>query len=191
MSFNFNIAEFFKLPLKIFAAIALGTGLILFLPESISEKLYLIELRESFGFVIGLIFVISVSIVGISLIICLVKLISDRVLYAKSKRISEQYINNLNDYQKSIVCFLYDEPSHTGGLPWNDGAVRLLEQNFLIIHVGNHHLTSSFNPDFPYMLQPWAVDYLSKHIELLEEFRIAKVHFEETLKRDDDFGDYW
>ena len=40
MSIDFNIADVFKLPVKIFAAIALGTGLILFLPDEIIDKDY-------------------------------------------------------------------------------------------------------------------------------------------------------
>ena len=45
MSVDFNIADVFKLPVKIFAAIALGTGIILFLPDAAIHKLYLTEIH--------------------------------------------------------------------------------------------------------------------------------------------------
>ena len=44
MSIEFNVADVFKLPVKIFAAITLGTGLILFLPDDIISKIYLFEI---------------------------------------------------------------------------------------------------------------------------------------------------
>ena len=61
MNLDFNLADFFKLPTKIMFAIALASGLILFLPDSIVTKMYMVDFRNKYGFAIGLLFLISFS----------------------------------------------------------------------------------------------------------------------------------
>ena len=46
MNLDFNLADFFKLPTKIMFAIALASGLILFLPDSIVTKMYMVDFRN-------------------------------------------------------------------------------------------------------------------------------------------------
>ncbi|MGL5379745.1 super-infection exclusion protein B [Clostridium sp.] len=53
---DFNFMEFLKLPTKIMLALGLASGVILFLPDTIVEKMYMIEFRDKYGFVIGVIF---------------------------------------------------------------------------------------------------------------------------------------
>lgn len=58
MNFNItdNITSLLKLPNKIVASIALSTGLTLFLPDSIINKLYINSLKDKYGFIVGFIF---------------------------------------------------------------------------------------------------------------------------------------
>lgn len=190
MSIDFNIADVFKLPVKIFAAITLGTGLILFLPDDIISKLYLSDFRNTFGFILGLVFVISLSIVGVTIIIACYKLISSRILFSKTKKTREKCINSLDEYQKAIVFLLYSEMNHTGELPINDGSVRWLEQNWIIGKAANQHFISDIeSPEFPYMLQPWAIEYLNSHNELLVKMEKATTSLKSKLEKDN--PSYW
>lgn len=66
---DLNIMDFFKLPTKIMVAIALATGMILFLPDELISKMYLDGFRNEYGFIIGAAFVVSVSILTIGIII--------------------------------------------------------------------------------------------------------------------------
>ena len=50
MNLDFNLADFFKLPTKIMFAIALASGLILFLPDSIVTKMYMVDFRNKIWF---------------------------------------------------------------------------------------------------------------------------------------------
>ena len=178
MSVDFSIADIFKLPVKIFAAIALGTGIILFLPDEVILKLYLTSFRNSFGFVIGLAFVISVSIVGVTIVIAIYQVISRKMYFSKSKKAREKCLNKLDSYQKTIVYSLYEEVNHTDELPIHDGSVIWLEQNMIIGKAASQHFISNpMNPEFPYMLQPWVVDYLKEHKGLLNDFRKATEMF--------------
>ena len=62
-----NIMDFFKLPTKIMVAIALATGMILFLPDSLISKMYMDGFRNEYGFIIGAVFVVSISILQLGL----------------------------------------------------------------------------------------------------------------------------
>ena len=183
MSIDLNIADFFKLPVKIFAAIAIGAGLILFFPDPVIEKLYLTEFRDSFGFIIGLIFIVSISVVGVAIIIACYSLLSNKLLFNKTKKTREKHINNLDDYQKAIVYTLFEEINHTGELPINDGSVRWLEQNMIIGKATNQHFISNLeNPEFPYMFQPWAIEYLKEHKDLLDKMKKATSQLMSTIQ---------
>ena len=46
MNFDFNLADFFKLPTKIMFALARASGMILFLPENIVSKMYMVDFRN-------------------------------------------------------------------------------------------------------------------------------------------------
>ena len=184
MSIDLNIADVFKLPVKIFAAIALGTGLILFLPDELINKIYLSDFRNDFGFGLGLVFVISISIVGVTFVIACYKSISNIILFSKTKKAREKCINNLDDYQKAIVFSLYSEINHTGELPYPDGSVQWLVQNWIITPAVHRHLTNSELPEFPYKLQPWTIEYLNNHKELLEEMEKATKSLINILEND-------
>lgn len=183
MSVDFNVADIFKLPVKIFAAIAIGTAIILFLPDSVIQKLYLTGFRNSFGFVIGIAFVISVSIVGVTIVIAIYQTISRKVLFSRSKRSREKCLNQLDSYQKTIVYSLYEEMNHTDELPIHDGSVIWLEQNMIIGKAASQHFIENLaNPEFPYMLQPWAVAYLNEHMDLLNDFKNTAEQFIKSME---------
>lgn len=167
MSVDINISDFFKLPNKIFAALALTTGAVLFLPEKYIEKIYLSSLKSSFGSILGIVFVISLSILIISLVMSLYQVINhrrrSRIVIQRGKRLLE----TMNNYQKEIVTTLYRQKNYTFNLPVNDGAVQQLEQSLIIGKATNQYPVDLQNPKFPYFLQPWAIDYIKDHPDLL------------------------
>ncbi|MDU1442681.1 MAG: super-infection exclusion protein B [Clostridium cochlearium] len=181
MKFDFNVSDFFKLPTKIMFAIALATGLILFLPENIVAKLYMVDFRNKYGFVIGLIFLISVSISIISFIVIIYRYYSNKYYMKKFKDGANDRLKKFSDYQKAIVYYLFSMENHTGELPLHDGAVVWLKNNMVIIETTNQYMVSDLNNAvFPYMLQPWVVEELEKDRGLFEEFRTS---FESKIAR--------
>ena len=98
MSVDFNFADIIKLPIRIIAAIAIGTGLILFLPDSIIDRLFLLSFRDSFGFVIGLVFIVSVSIVSIAFIILVYLFLKKKWDFVIKMRKHYRCVRNLDDY---------------------------------------------------------------------------------------------
>ena len=190
MSVDFNIADVLKLPVKIFVAVGIGTGVILFLPDSVIQKLYLTSFRDSFGFVIGLIFIISVSIVGVTMIIAIYKMIRGKINFKKMKENREKFIASLDDYQKTIVYILYDKINHTDELPISDGSVRWLEQNSVLAKATSQHfIENPLNITFPYMLNPWVIEYLNSHSGLLEDMKKTSEKMQKKMKKQEELPD--
>lgn len=169
-----NIMDFFKLPTKIMVAIALATGMILFLPDTLISKMYLDGFRNEYGFIIGAAFVVSVSILTIGVIISIYNYFYEMHTQKKVKENSGKLIASLDDYKKTIVYLLYNEDNHTHELPLNDGAVVFLENMMVIGKATNQYFVDDItNPMFPYLLQPWVIEKLQSDEELLASFERA------------------
>lgn len=183
MNLDFNLADFFKLPTKIMFALALASGLVLFLPESIVTKMYMVDFRNKYGFAIGLLFLISFSILVVTLFVGGYKYFSHIYFMKKFRATAKERLQKLDNYQKAIVYDLYLEDNHTGELPLHDGAVKILKQNIVITETTNQYAVSDLNNAvFPYMLQPWVIEELQKDSELLSLFHIAYNQIDKKYK---------
>lgn len=191
---DLNIMDFFKLPTKIMAAIALATGMMLFLPDTLISKIYLNEFRNEYGFIIGTTFIVSISILIIGIIISIYNYFYQIHKNKKIKENSEKVIKALDDYKKTIVYLLYNEDNHTHELPLNDGAVVFLENMMVIGKATNQYFVDDItNPMFPYLLQPWVIEKLQNDEELLDSFKraaekqIIKMEQQNTYERNNHF----
>ena len=184
---DLNIMDFFKLPTKIMAAIALATGMMLFLPDTLISKIYLNEFRNEYGFIIGTTFIVSISILIIGIIISIYNYFYQIHKNKKIKENSEKVIKALDDYKKTIVYFLYIQDNHTSELPLNDGAVVFLENMMIIGKATRQYFVNDIsNPMFPYLLQPWVVNKLQSDKELLLSFE--KAADKQLLKMQDKYN---
>lgn len=176
MNINVNLLDFLKLPTKIMAAIVVATSLFLFLPDSIMQKLYLLTFRVKYGYFVGPIFLLSISILTVSLTINIFE-------YLVSKRARKRFLaegngklKRLDTYKKTIIYCLYVEDNHTGVLPLHDGAVKFLEYQLFIGKTATQYLVYDLNnATFPYMLQPWVINELDNDEDL-------RINFEEASK---------
>ena len=192
MKFDFNLADFFKLPTKIMFALALASGMVLFLPDNIVAKMYMVDFRNKYGFTIGLLFLTSFSILAVTLIIGIYKYFSHKRSMKKFKATAKERLQKLDNYQKAIVYGLYMEDNHTSELPFHDGAVKWLKQNMIITETTNQYLVSDLNNAvFPYMLQPWAVEELQNDSELLATFHTAYIQIDTKYKAQSRYNDHY
>lgn len=179
MNFGFNIVDFFKLPNKIMASLALASGMILFLPDTMVEKMYMMDFRNKFGFATGLIFIVSFSILLITSLATCYKYFLHKYLMIKFKVTAKKRLNALDTYQKALIYDLYCEDNHTDELPLHDGAVNFLEHSMMIAKATTQYMVSDLNNAcFPYMLQPWVISKLQKDTELLSSFKESFDQFE-------------
>lgn len=174
MNFNVNLSDLIKAPLKIFIGLFIATGIILFLPDSIAIKMYIRDFRNTYGFIISLVFICSftVSVVGGISVIWGKK--QEERTKERALKNAKKNLEGLDDYKAAIVYELYKEDNHTSELPLNDGAVRWLEHLFIIGKATNNYpVWDLANPVFPYMLQPWVVSELDGNEELRNKMKSA------------------
>lgn len=169
---EFNIMEFFKLPVKVMSAISLAFGLILFLPDEVITKMYMSDFRNTYGFIIGAVFIVSTSILIVTIIINGYKSIRSIYMRRKFNKNKGKLLRTLDPYKRMLVYGLYEEENHTFTLPLNDGAVVFLENMMVIQKATSQYAVSDIvNPVFPYFLQPWVVKELESDEELLLSYK--------------------
>lgn len=66
MKLGGDIVNLLKLPAKVMFAIALASGLVLFFPDHVIQKMYMVLFKNKYGFTIGIVFYISLSITVVS-----------------------------------------------------------------------------------------------------------------------------
>ena len=160
------------------SALALASGLLLFLPLSFLSKLQLDEFTNEYGFILGLIFVVSLAILLITLFIQTFKFLSDRKKRIWFYKTAEDRLRNLTPYEMCIVMSIFEKENYTNFLPINDGAVKKLEYTFVIGKTTNQYYVSNPNTaKFPYLLQPWVIDKLIEKPNLLSVFENTTKEF--------------
>ena len=144
-----NIVDFLKLPPRILGALSVASGLLLFLPNVIIEKLYMTSFRDKYGFAIGIVFVVSTSILVVFLVVIIAKKIKDKV---------------------ELIRYLLNEPTHTAMLPMHDGVVLELQHFYVIFPAGSTHVVNMADPQINYFLQPWVIEEIDGDPELKAKF---------------------
>lgn len=174
MKIVFNISEILTLPTSVMAALSLASVILLFSPTFLLDKMFMLDFRDRYGFIIGIVFIVSVCI----LIVNIIYLTTNSISNAKTRRDfyanAEKRLIRLNNYQKAILYALYQQDNRTLPLPLHDGAVLELEQNYMIGKATSQYMVGDLNNAlFPYLLQPWVLDELNNKPDLLSEFRTS------------------
>lgn len=148
-------------------AIALLTGMILFLPESILDKMGLSNLPDLWNKVIGLTFLLSVALIITLVVFSIISRIRDK---RQTKRLREKLKKNLkrlSPRQKSIVVQLLHSEDKTISLDKNSGDTIYLV-NSLFIYMPQQAFTLGWNNEMilTYVPQPWLLDLFNDEPEL-------------------------
>ena len=118
-------------------AVALLTGMILFLPESVLKKMALNDLPDLWNRVIGIIFLLSVALIVTLVVFSTISKIKDK---RRAKRLRENLKKNLKKLsprQKSIVLQLLHSEDNTITLDKNSGDTIYLytcRNRYLLLH---------------------------------------------------------
>lgn len=116
-----DFIDFLKLPPNILGALAVASGILLFLPNQIAKKLYIIEFRNKYGFTLGIVFIVSIAILIILLIGKIYHQINNKNKSKKLIKAQIKYLMNMNPEQVTVIREFIDEPTHTLPLPYNNG----------------------------------------------------------------------
>ena len=101
-----NIVDFLKLPPRILGALSVASGLLLFLPNAIIEKLYMTSFRDKYGFAIGIVFVVSTSILVVFLVVIIAKKIKDKYYNKRLKKARIAYLKRIDGNKVELIRYL-------------------------------------------------------------------------------------
>lgn len=165
-----GIVGLLKLPSYIMGALAIAGGVLLFLPESVIKSLYMTGFRDEYGFTIGIVFVISTSILVMLFVNSIYKLIRKKFYIIKLKIDQVKFLKKLSDEKVSLINAFLREPTHTLVLPMNDGLVIQMRYYNVISPAGQTHLVSMLEPQINYFLQPWVEERIRSDDELRKKY---------------------
>lgn len=150
-------------------AVSLLTGMVLFLPKSVLERMELDELPILWSRIIGIIFLLSVALI-------ITILVSEAVSVVIRRWKSKQFRDNLkkkykalSQRQKNIVQQLLKSKNKSVQLDKNSGdTIYLLQNGF--IHQPAQLVTYGWNDEMvlTYVPQPWLMDLYSEEPELFQ-----------------------
>lgn len=135
MKLSGDIVSLLKLPAKVMFAIALASGLVLFFSDHIIQKMYMVSFRNKYGFTIGIVFCISLSITVVSFLAFIYNFCVNQYYKKMFIKKAPERLRKLSPYQKAILYGLFMEDNHTESLPYNDGAVFLNTMVTYFVHL--------------------------------------------------------
>lgn len=176
-----DFVEFLKLPPTILTAVAMGTGLILFLPTKILQRLGLDKIPEQWNTVLGLVLIISSSLLAVYFVVRIVKSIISKYYWLRFKMEFPKVMMGLRGAELAVVALLYRSPNYTSRLPYTDGVTIRLISKKVIQYTSLNNLAYGDELLIPFTITPIAQDYIDKNQDLIENFN--KLELENKYKR--------
>jgi len=92
-----------KLPAKFFFLFAVLSGFILFSDAGLLKRLHLEKLNDSYGWIVGLVFISTSGLVFVNSIIWIFKSISNKLKFRKIKKEYIEKLRNLDYHEQSVL----------------------------------------------------------------------------------------
>lgn len=162
-----DFVNLLKLPPKILAGLAIASGLLLFLPDKIISKLYMDSLKSKYGFLIGVIFIVTISILTCYTLIVVGKAILHTYNNKRLIKYRKAFLKKLDYEDKILIREMMEQPGKTLELPVNHGTVIKLAYYNVITPTGSSHLVDPFDMRIIYFLQPWVIQEITANPDLL------------------------
>lgn len=168
-----NIAEKtfdnFKKITPALVAVAILSGLLLFLPESILKRMSLNELPILWNRIIGIVFLLSVALISTMIVFSVISHITEK---RRNKRIRvnlKKKLQTLSPRQKAIILQLLRSEDKTISLDKNSGDTIYLVNN-LFLHMPEQAFALGWNNEMilAYVPQPWLLDLYNEEPELFK-----------------------
>ena len=148
-------------------AVAILTSLLLFLPQNVLEKMNLDEMPVLWSRIIGIVFLLSVSLV-ITIVVfsAISQFTSKKRNKLIRKNLKEKYLM-LSPRQRTIILQVLKSDDKTISLDKNSGDTIYLVNN-LFLHMPEQAFTLGWNNEMilTYVPQPWLLDLYNEEPEL-------------------------
>lgn len=150
-------------------AIALLTGMILFLPDKILSAMNLDEMPSLWNQIIGIVFLLSVVLIATIIVFSAIKYVSEK---RKNKRIRDNLkkkLATLSPRQKAIVVALLQSEDKTISLDKNSGDTIYLVKS-LFLHMPEQIFSVGWDDKMilNYVPQPWLLDLYNEEPDLFK-----------------------
>ncbi|GGA75692.1 hypothetical protein GCM10008015_15420 [Flavobacterium palustre] len=137
-----------KLPAKFFFLFAVLSGFLLFADSDILKKIHLEKLNDTYGWIIGLVFISATGLVFVNFIIWVFKAINDKVKFFKVKKEYLERLKNLDIHEKAVLReFIINQKSSIEVPIDNPTITGLIRKNILSINkqFGNSFILNGMN----------------------------------------------
>lgn len=168
-----DFIKFLKLPPNILAAVSLVSGIILFADDELLKKLYMINFRNDYGFIVSIIFLISISILIVLLFSTILAKIKNKYDKSRLKKGKIKYLLNLDNVKVQTIKSFIKETTHTLKINQNDGLTQeLLYYGIISLAGKTQPVDFGYNNEIylSYFLQPWVIKLISEDRELKKKY---------------------
>ena len=167
-----NISDIIKsLPYKaILLIITIISALLIFLPDSALQKMFLLDFRNKIGTFLGVTFIFTACLSAYLFISSIFR--DRRIKNALSGKKAKQKLEELTDIEKQIIVYMYHNQDKSIILPCTNSAVVHLKGLLMITeasNVGSQLVTVQL---FPFYLQQWVIKALESNPDLLQNVPI-------------------
>lgn len=130
------IFDITKIPTRFFFLLAVVSAFILFTEqEFLNEKLFLGNLKDKYGWILGILFILCSGLVLVNFIIWIFKYIQRQIRISKWKKNFSIRIKTLDRYEKSVLREFFLNGQKTVEMPIDNPAVSgLLNNNILVMN---------------------------------------------------------
>jgi hypothetical protein len=146
--------------------LAIFSGLLLFLPESILEYFGLISIRTEYRPIIASIFLLTVSFLLTHLLSIIWRAIKNKLLVRQHTQLTYSYLKKLTPEEKLVLRKYIEEETESQFLPIQHGITQGLVKKGILYRASQ--VGTLFGAGFAYNIQPFVKDYLKIHPELLQ-----------------------
>ncbi|MEL4240041.1 superinfection exclusion B family protein [Shewanella xiamenensis] len=160
-----QVFDWLKLSGKQAFILCVITSILLFSGDELLSKLALVDAKKSLQIWIGLVWLISVSILVAEIIFPVVKWASQKVKWHFNLKRYQQRLHDLTIEEKELLSEYIDRNTRTTSIKYSNGVAKELEAAMVIRRASN---MAHYHDVFPYNIQPWAWEYLTKNPELLK-----------------------
>ena len=150
-------------------ALALATGLILFLPEGILAKMSLTNLQDIWKRIVGIVFIVSLALILTIIIVETLRLVNRRIApKIPRKQMRSQFIKLPLNYKRMLIEVLQSKRCAIELDPTSGNTLYLLSNHF--IHQAQPYIFAGVGYTAPstYTPEPWLIDLYNKEPDLFK-----------------------
>lgn len=130
------IFDLTKLPTKFFFLLSAVSGFALFVDQNfLNEKLFLDNVKEKYGSILGIIFILATGLVIVNFVIWIFKTIQRKLFIKKLKKKFAERVKNFDRFEKSIMREFILNGQKSVEMPIDNPSVSgLLDKNILVMN---------------------------------------------------------